>query len=420
MKYTSQRGTRDILPDQIKVWQFIETTARRVFESYNYAEIRTPLFESTELFTRSVGETTDIVTKEMYTFEDKGKRSITLRPEETAPVVRACIENNLFGQGELVKLYYIGPMFRYERPQAGRYRQFYQAGVEVFGSADPLVDVEMIELGVKFFKELGLKDLEVDINSVGCPDCRPKFQEALKKYFKDKAKSLCGDCQKRLSANPLRILDCKDLKCQKSIESAPASVEYLCPACKADFEKVTGYLKQFKIAFKINKRLVRGLDYYVRTTFEIISKSLGAQNAVCGGGRYDNLVKELGGKQTPATGFAIGLDRLVLVLEEQKVKIPKDDRLNVYIVTMGEAAKTRGFEVLKSLREMCVKADMSYQEKSLKSQMKAADKLGAEFVLIIGEDELKRDIFVIKNMDKQAQEEVKFTDLLAKFKLRSE
>jgi len=420
MKYASQRGTRDILPDQIRSWQFIEATARKVFESYNYAEIRTPIFEQTELFLRSIGDTTDIVSKEMYTFTDKGGRSVTLRPEETAPVVRAVIENSLMGQGELLKLYYLGPMFRYERPQAGRYRQFYQAGVEVLGSADPLVDVEIIEMGVRLFEELGLKDLEVDINSVGCPDCRPKFKEALKKYLGAKVGSLCGDCQKRLKTNPLRVLDCKEPKCQKAVDSAPSSIEYLCAACKADFEKLTGYLEQFKIAFKVNNRLVRGLDYYTRTTFEIISKSLGAQNAVCGGGRYDGLVEELGGKPTPATGFAIGLDRLVMVLEEQKVSIPRADRLSAYIVTMGDAAKTKGFEVLRGLREMGIKSDINYQGKSLKSQLKTADRLNAEFVVIIGEDELKRDIFVVRNMDKKSQEEVKFDDLLATFKLRSE
>jgi histidyl-tRNA synthetase len=379
-----------------------------------------PRVKLTELFTRSIGDSTDIVTKEMYTFTDKGERSITLRPEGTAPVVRACIENNLIAQGELVKLYYFGPMFRYERPQAGRYRQFYQAGAEAFGSADPLLDAEMIELGIRFFVNLGLKELEVDINSVGCKKCRPKYTEALKDYFRDKAKDLCEDCRKRLDTNPLRVLDCKVPGCQAAVDKAPSSVDYICPDCKKDFEIVTGTLKKDAVNFKVNKRLVRGLDYYTRTTFEIVSKDLGAQNAVCGGGRYDDLVEELGGKPTPATGFAIGLDRLVMVLMDQKVKIPGDDRLTVYIATLGDAAREKGFEILKNLRDMGIKSDMDYQGRSLNSQLKKADKLNAKFAMIIGEDELKRDMVVIRSMDKKEQEEIKFKDALSKFGLGSD
>lgn len=296
MKYSRQRGTKDILPSESSAWHFLEDKAREVFGRCNYSEIRTPVFEQTELFTRGIGEDTDIVGKEMYTFLDKSDRSITLRPEETAPVVRACIENNLFKPGELLKLYYVGPMFRYERPQAGRMRQFHQAGVEVFGSADPLADVEIIELGVRYFSEIGLKALEVDINSVGCSVCRPKYKEELKRYLQAKSSELCETCKTRIEKNPMRILDCKDEKCQKVINSAPAPSDYLCDECSSHFNKVQEYLKIFDIKFKLNKRLVRGLDYYTGTTFEIISRDLGAQNAVCGGGRYDALVEELGGR----------------------------------------------------------------------------------------------------------------------------
>jgi histidyl-tRNA synthetase len=415
MKYTRQRGTRDILPSKVRTWQFLEDSARAVFESYNYAEIRTPIFEQTELFTRSIGEDTDIVGKEMYTFTDKGERSITLRPEETAPVVRAIIENNLLGQNDFLKLYYLGPMFRYERPQAGRSRQFSQAGVEVLGSSDPLIDAEVIELGLRYLIQIGLKELEVDINSVGCKKCRPKYKDELKKYLKGRARDLCETCQKRLEGNTLRVLDCKEPKCQKAIEGAPSSIEYLCKECGDHFDKVKTYLNEYDIRFKLNKRLVRGLDYYTKTTFEIISRSLGAQNAVCGGGRYDTLVEELGGRATPAMGFAIGIDRLVIVMEEQKVKVSEGERLQVYVVTLGDAAREKGLEVLRNLRNMGIKSDMDYMGRSLNSQLKAADKYRAQFAIIIGDDELKNGLAIIKSMDNKTQEKVKFEEVLRKF-----
>lgn len=415
MKYSSQRGTRDILPSEIRTWQFLESKVKEVFGRYNYAEIRTPIFEQTELFTRSIGSDTDIVGKEMYTFLDKGDRSITLRPEETAPVVRACIENNLFGQNEFIKLYYIGPMFRYERPQSGRSRQFHQAGVEVFGSSDPLIDVEVIELGMRYFIEIGLKDLEVDINSVGCSICMPKFKDALKKYFEGKLGSLCENCRRRFNTNPLRILDCKEPGCQKAIESAPATVDYICGDCKDHFDRVIVYLEQFGINYKLNKRLVRGLDYYTKTTFEIVSKKLGAQNAVCGGGRYDNLVEDLGGKSTPAVGFAIGIDRIMLVLDEHKIKVPEGERFQVYIATLGEPAKQKGFEILRDLRNMGIMSDMDYQGKGLNSQLKTADRLKARFAIIIGDDELKNNLVIVRSMDQKTQEKVGFDEILRKF-----
>lgn len=414
MKYTRQRGTRDILPSEIRAWQFLEETARTVFESFNYSEIRTPMFEQTELFSRGIGSDTDIVGKEMYTFTDKGDRSITLRPEETAPVVRAAIENNLIKPNETLKLYYIGPMFRYERPQAGRNRQFYQAGVEVLGSADPLLDVEVIELGLRYFAQIRLKDLEVDINSVGCKKCRPKFKEELKKYLREKSGGLCETCKGRIDKNILRVLDCKEPKCQKVIEGAPALTDFLCEVCRDHFDKVKTYLGRSGIKYKLNNRLVRGLDYYTKTTFEIVSRSLGAQKAVCGGGRYDDLVEEMGGRSTPATGFAIGLDRLVILMEEQKISVPQGRRLQVYVITLGDAARQKGIEVLRKLRDMGISSDMDFQGKNLNSQLKSADRLKARFAVIIGEDELRNDALIIRSMDEKTQEKVKFDEVLEK------
>ena len=411
MKYSLPRGTKDILPDEIGIWQFIEKTCREIFELYNYAEIRTPIFESTDLFARSIGSTTDIVSKEMYTFQDKKGRSLTLRPEATASVVRACIQNNLIGPDKVTKLYYFGPMFRYERPQAGRYRQFHQAGVEVFGTNDPLADAEVIEMAVKLFESLGLKNLEVDINSVGCKECQPAYRDKLKAYFKDVKKNLCKDCQARLEYNPLRILDCKNNACQKYISKAPASLDSLCRNCKLNFEQVTGYLKGFGIKFVINNRLVRGLDYYTQTTFEVISKKLGAQNAVCGGGRYDNLVEDLGGKITPASGFAIGIERVIEVMKSSNLQSPVPS-LQLFITVIGEEAKKKGYELLGKVRSKGIKADMDYMGKALKSQLKTADRLKAKYTYIIGEEELKKGEGLLKNMEDGSQKEVPFTDLV--------
>jgi histidyl-tRNA synthetase len=411
MKYSVPRGTKDILPIEAPLWQFLEKACRKTFELYNYKEIRTPVFEMTELFTRSIGTTTDIVKKEMYEFKDRKGRSLTLRPEETAPVVRACLENNLIQPDQITKLYYIGPMFRYERPQAGRQRQFHQAGVEVFGSADPLVDVEVILLNVQLFKAIGLEGLEVDINSVGCKGCQPEFRKQLKAYFKKNVKNMCPDCQERYKYNPLRILDCKEEQCQKYIDEAPASVDTLCQKCKQNFDEIIKMLDYQKVNLKVNKRLVRGLDYYTRMTFEIVARELGAQNAVSGGGRYDTLVEELGGKPTPAVGFAIGMERVIEVLKEQKTEIGKQKRVEVFIVTMGEDARKLGFDLLFRVREIGIAADMDYAGKSLKAQMKAADRMSAEFVYIIGEDELKKKSGILKDMKSGDQKEVPFDDL---------
>ena len=412
MKYSVPRGTKDILPSETLLWQKLEQTCRQIFGTYNYQEIRTPVFESTELFTRSIGKTTDIVAKEMYEFKDRKGRSLTLRPEETAPVVRACLENNLISPDQVTKLYYIGPMFRYERPQAGRQRQFHQAGVEVFGSADPLVDVEVIMLNMQLFKALGLKDLEVNINSVGCSKCRPEFRRQLKLYLKDNIAKMCSDCQERFEKNPLRVLDCKETKCQKYIDKAPASTDTLCSECRTHFDGVMAGLRDGEIKVKVNNRLVRGLDYYTKTTFEIVSKQLGAQNAVSGGGRYDTLVGELGGKSIPAVGFAIGLERIIELLKPLRIThYPL--RITLFIATLGEQAKKIGFDLLNKARDQGISADKDYLGKSLKAQMKTADRMGAKYVYIIGDEELKKKSAVLKNMETSEQKEVGFDQLLA-------
>lgn len=406
MKYRAPRGAKDILPGETPVWQAAEKTCRRIFELYNYQEIRTPIFEATELFIRTIGETTDIVSKEMYTFNDRKGRSLTLRPEETAPVVRACLENNLIGKERITKLYYLGPMFRYERPQAGRSRQFHQAGVEVFGSDDPLIDAEVIILAEQIFNHLGLKDLEVDINSVGCKECRPEFTKKLKAYFKENINMMCEDCKKRFEFNPLRILDCKEGPCQKYIESAPAAIDTICKECRKHFEAVIQQLDNLGIKYKINNRLVRGLDYYTRTTFEVVSRQLGASRlagTVCGGGRYDTLVEELGGNPTPAIGFAIGLDRLIEVM---RVTHRESRSLGLYVATLGKDARKIGFDILAKIRKAGISADMDYVGKGLSAQMKAADRENAKFALIIGEEELKTGRAILRNMKTAGQEEV--------------
>lgn len=411
MKYSAPRGTKDILPLETPLWQRVEVAARKIFSLYNYQEIRTPIFEATELFTRSIGKTTDIVNKEMYTFEDKKGRSLTLRPEETAPVVRACLENNLISTDQVTKLYYLGPMFRYERPQAGRQRQFHQAGIEVFGSADPMLDAEVIILNRQFFLELGLDKIEINLNSVGCAHCRPAFQQAVKAHFKTYLKELCPDCVERYEHNPLRILDCKVPACQPLIDAAPAPIDYLCDECKTHFEAVVKALDYQKVQFKINKRLVRGLDYYGRTTFELVSNELGAQNAVSGGGRYDNLVAELGGKSIPAVGFAIGLERVVELMKNDQTRMTSEGIIQLFIATLGEEAKQLGFDLLAQARAKGIGCDMDYLGKSLKAQLKAADRAGAKKVCIIGEEELKKGVALIKNMKSGEQQEIKLDDL---------
>lgn len=412
MKYTALQGTKDLLPEDAPKWRYIEEKIREVLSLYNYKEIRTPVFEQTELFKRSIGDDTDIVQKEMYTFQDQGKRSLTLRPEGTASIVRAFIEHNLGEKSPLVKLFYFGQMFRQERPQKGRLREFNQYGVEVIGSLDPLVDAEVIELGVRINEAFGLEGLKLYLNSIGCKDCRPTHRDAFNKFVKDKIEKFCQDCQLRLLRNPLRIFDCKNEKCVEALKDAPMILDYLDEKCKEHFKKVREYLDQMGIEYILDGRLVRGLDYYTRTTFEIKSESLGAQDTLIGGGRYDLLVSELGGKDTPAIGFAAGIERLFLVLEMQKKFPPEDERLDIFIAPLGEKEKSLGLKLLKELREKDLRCDLDFLGRSLKSQLKEADRQKAKKVLIIGEDELKKGKGTLRDMETKEQKEIEFGKLI--------
>ncbi len=402
--YQAVRGTKDILPEEIGLWQYLESSAREIFHLFNYKEIRTPVFEETTLFARSIGDETDIVGKEMYTFMDKGERSLTLRPEGTAGVVRSYLENKLYASGQLQKLYYVGPMFRYERPQAGRQRQFHQLGVEAIGSDDPRLDAESIALCLALFTQWGLKDLSVQLNSVGCAICRPDYQNGLKNFLKDHVSELCEDCQKRYEKNPLRILDCKSTHCQAVLKNAPSILNSLCDGCKTHLTGVEKHLQGLNISYELNSRLVRGLDYYTRTAFEIQSPHLGSQNTIGAGGRYNNLVEQLGGESTPAVGFAIGSERVILALQEMKESIPLGEGLDLYFVAMGEKAQEHGFVLLDQLRRAGFLADMDYQGRGMKAQMKQADRLKAKFTLVLGDYEIENSTIQVKNMETGLQE----------------
>jgi histidyl-tRNA synthetase len=412
MKYTALQGTRDLLPEDASKWRYIEEKIRQVLSLYNYEEIRTPIFEQTELFKRSIGDDTDIVQKEMYTFQDQGKRSLTLRPEGTASIVRAFIEHSLGEKSPLVKLFYFGPMFRQEKPQKGRLREFYQYGAEVIGSLDPLVDAELIELGMRINNAFGLKNLKLHLNSIGCKECRRAHRDAFNKFVKDKFDKFCQECQMRLLRNPLRIFDCKNEGCIEALKDAPMILDYLDADCKEHFQKVRSYLEQMKIEYILNGRLVRGLDYYTRTTFEIKSESLGAQDTLLGGGRYDLLVSELGGKNTPAIGFAAGIERLILVLEMQKKFPPQNEKPDLFIAHLGEEAKSLALKIVKDLREKGLKCDIDFLSRSLKSQLKEADRQKAKKVLIIGEDELKKGKGTLRDMESKEQKEIEFGKLV--------
>ncbi|MDA8096544.1 MAG: histidine--tRNA ligase [Clostridia bacterium] len=405
MQITRPRGTSDILPGTTEKWQVIEQTMHRICREYAYREIRTPIFEHTELFLRGVGETTDIVEKEMYTFLDKGGRSITLRPEATAAVARAYLENKLFAQPQPIKLYCVGPMFRYDRPQAGRLRQFHQFDVEVFGAAGPGADAEVIALAMDYLARLGLKDLQLHINSVGCPECRQVLPEKLRTYLAGQVGDLCGDCRTRIDRNPLRVLDCKNEKCRDIGREAPTPLDCLCTACAEHFEQVRRQLDLLKIGYVVNPRLVRGLDYYTRTAFEILFSESGAQNAVGGGGRYDGLMETIGGASVPGVGFAIGLERVLLVLERQGVSLETAAPLKAFVAVAGETDEL-ATRLLADLRKEGVAADRDYTGRSLKAQMKYAGKTRVPVVVITGEDEAARGVAVVRDMATGEQTEV--------------
>lgn len=392
------KGTKDVLPKEVHKNQYIEATALDIAEKFGYKEIRTPMFEHTELFQRGVGDTTDVVQKEMYTFDDKGGRSITLRPEGTAGAVRSYLENGLCNEALPQKVCYVGPCFRYEKPQAGRLREFHQFGVECFGTASPLADAELISLGKSIFDTLEVKDISLEINSIGCPTCRAEYHKALKEYFSSRKDELCDTCRDRLDRNPMRILDCKSPVCSEIAKDAPVVTDYLCEECDAHFKKVQEYLKAMNIDYTINPKIVRGLDYYTKTVFEFISNSIGAQSAVAAGGRYDGLVDELGGQKTPSLGFAMGLERIMLLMEAQNAPFPDANVPDLFVVALGDKATLKAIEIVKDMRAEGFTALMDLNQRSVRAQMKYADKLGAKFNIVIGDNEVENGTAKLKNM----------------------
>ena len=409
------KGTKDVLPSQSYKWQYIEAAAREVARTYNLSEIRTPTFEYTELFSRGVGETTDVVNKEMYTFEDKGGRSITLKPEGTAGAARLFIENGLAGSPLPLKAYYIIPAFRYERPQAGRLREFHQFGIEVFGSDGYYTDAEVILAASLFLERLGVKT-RLELNSIGCPECRAEYNKALKEYFRPHLSDMCETCRSRFDKNPLRMLDCKEEGCKKFTADAPAILDYLCPDCKAHFEGVKRLLTAEGVEFTVNPRIVRGLDYYTRTVFEFVSDRIGAQGTVCGGGRYDGLIGQLGGKPTPAIGFAAGIERLMLLMENTGLSFGENQKPRIYIAGMDEKSREAAFRLASQLRKEGISAETDSMNRSLKAQLKYADKLGAEYVAVIGEIELANGGVNLKEMKSGNQEFVRFENIALKIR----
>lgn len=412
MHHTAVKGMHDLLPPDSARWAAVETAARRVFARYGFAEIRTPVVEKSALFVRGLGDASDIVGKEMYTFVDKGDESLTLRPEGTAPVVRAYVEHALYQTDPQAKLFYFSPMFRRERPQKGRYRQFHQIGAELFGTASPQADAEVITLLVRLLESVGVQGAQLELNSLGCAACRPAYQSALRTFLAGVAEALCGDCQRRLHTNPLRVLDCKNPSCQERLGGAPGIAASWCAECRTHFDAVQDALALAGVAFRLNPRIARGLDYYVRTAFEITSDQLGAQSALCGGGRYDGLVRALGGPDVPGVGFGIGMERLMLLLADtQPAPLPP----SVFVAALGEAPRRAAWAVIEQLRaaDWCVEWD--YEDRSLKSQMKRADRLGAVHVVLLGSDELARAEVTVRNMSTKAQVAVPLATVVEHF-----
>ena len=393
------KGTQDVLPNESYKNQFIEKTALEIAETFGFKEIRTPVFEQTELFQRSVGDTTDVVQKEMYTFTDKGDRSITLRPVGTAGAVRAFLEHGLFNDALPQKVCYVTSCYRYEKPQAGRLREFHQFGVECLGTASPAADAEIISLANEIFGFLGVRNLELQINSIGCPECRAEYHKALKEYFASYKEELCETCLDRLDRNPMRILDCKSPVCSGIAEKAPVVLDFLCDECKEHFEMVKKYLDNMKIEYKINPQIVRGLDYYTKTVFEFVSTEIGAQGTVCGGGRYDGLVEEMGGAHTPSLGFAMGLERLLLLIDAQGIELPEGRRCDVYVASIGEKASLVASEIVTDLRSGGISAQFDVVGRSVKAQMKYAGKINAQYSMVLGDSEIENNKAMLKNMD---------------------
>jgi histidyl-tRNA synthetase len=404
------KGTKDILPQEARKWQWVEAEAKRIFELYGYREIRTPIFEATELFEKGTGQTSDIVTKEMYTFVDKGGRSLTLRPEYTPSIARSIIANRLHLQPQPMRFYFIGPMFRYDKPQKGRYRQFHQIDIEVFGEKDPSIDAEIVEMADFLCDSLNVTDKEILVNSVGCRECRPAYHKDLKAAAERQKDKLCMDCRRKISANPLRIFDCKVEACRGVASEFPKITDYLCPECANHFRKFCSYLEFYGVKFRLEPHLVRGLDYYSKTTFEIISSKLGAQDSILGGGRYDDMIEDFGGPDICGIGFAVGMERLLsLVPFEEKVEV------FLYVVTLGEEAKKAGMKLARFFRRNGVECLIEYRDRSLRNQMSRADKLGATWVLVIGEDEVKSGKYQLKKMESGEQKDYTREEILEIF-----
>ena len=407
MEVQAPKGTKDMVPQDAYKWHFVENKFREIAKFYGMREIRTPMFEHTDLFLRGVGDTTDIVQKEMYTFNDKGNRSITLKPEGTAPVVRAFIENRLFNEAQPTKLYYAIPCFRYENVQKGRLRQFHQFGTEVFGSKEPSMDAEVIAFAMEFLKSLGLKSLSLNINNLGCPNCRPKYNEALKKFLEENYDDLCGLCQSRFEKNPMRILDCKNKNCGEITKNAPIILDYMCEECDTHFTEVKKYLDALNIPYTVDPGIVRGLDYYTKTIFEILNDDF----TVCGGGRYDRLIEQLGGPEMPAVGFGLGIERLLLTLQNEGIEIPNEGLYDLYIGARGEDGKLASFKLANALRTRGIKTEINHMGRSLKAEMKYANKIGAKFTVVLGDDELQTGNAKLKRMSDGEQFEVNLNNI---------
>lgn len=403
MDLQAPKGTKDLLPMDAYKWHYVEDKLKRIAAEYGFREIRTPMFESTELFIRGVGETTDVVQKEMYTFEDKGGRSMTLKAEGTAPAVRAFIESSMYADAQPTKLYYFTPVFRYENVQKGRLRQHHQFGVELFGSEHPSADAEVISVAMRAFEDLGITGLTLKINSIGHPECRLAYNNQLKDFLTPHYDELCETCQERFHKNPMRILDCKERSCQRIIKDAPLILDHICESCQDHFSEVRKYLEAMEIPYEVDKGIVRGLDYYSKTVFEIVNKDI----TVCGGGRYDYLIEEIGGPHIPAVGFGMGIERLLLTLEAEGIAIKEPNRIDVFIASMGEVAALKAASIATKLRSQGIKVDIDHMGKKLKGQMKHANKINAKFTMILGDDELARGIASLKNMETGEQQEVK-------------
>lgn len=410
------KGTKDMMPEEAHKWKYIEEEFANICELYGFHEIRTPIFEHTELFQRGVGDSTDIVQKEMYSFQDFGHRDITLKPEGTSPVVRAFVEHKLFAGSQPNKFYYSTPCFRYEKPQAGRLRQFHQFGIETFGSSDMMADAEIICLAQDFLKKMGITDIELRINSVGCPDCRKKHREALRKFLEPKYDKLCDTCKDRYDRNPMRILDCKSPICQELVKGAPMMIDYLCDDCHNAFEELKGNLDALGVEYTVDPGIVRGLDYYTKTAFEFVTSTIGAQGTVCGGGRYDHLVEEIGGPETPGVGFGLGKERLLLTMEACGTKIPEPKEADVFIAVMGDEAKKAGLKLMHEMRDEGIKVQMDIMGRNIKNQFKYANRIKAAKTIVIGADELAGNRFAIKDMETGNQIEVPMEMIIQEIK----